>query len=260
VKIVGVIPARWGSTRFPGKSLAPICGKPLIQWVVEAALRAKSMHSLVVATDDERIMDVVRKLGVTVVMTKPDHPSGTDRIAEAVRNISADVVINIQGDEPLIDPKLIDNIAGVMQAGEKWDMATAAAPISSEGDLVNPAVVKVVWDAKGKALYFSRSVIPFVREKTESANVRHWRHIGIYAYTKAFLGRFVKTPPCALEQAEKLEQLRALHIGGRIAVIQANEAGIGVDRPEDVKYVEEVIRRRESEGEGIADFRLPIAE
>jgi len=246
MKVVGVIPARWGSTRFPGKSLALISGKPLIQWVIKAALRARSLDSLLVATDDERIMKVVAKLGAKAVMTRQDHPSGTDRIAEAVRDISADVVINIQGDEPLIDPNLIDKIADAMKTDEKWDMATAVAPISSESDLVNPTVVKVVWDAKGQALYFSRSVIPFVREKTDSADIRHWRHIGIYAYTKVFLGKFVKTPPCALERAEKLEQLRALHIGGRIAVVQTNEAGIGVDTPEDVKYVEEVMRKARS--------------
>jgi 3-deoxy-manno-octulosonate cytidylyltransferase (CMP-KDO synthetase) len=245
MKVVGVIPARWGSTRLPGKALVRICGKPLIQWVLEAAGKAKNLDMLLVATDDRRIADVVTQLGGRAVMTRSDHASGTDRIAEAVARIKADIVINIQGDEPLIDPKLIDALVGVMVKGPGWDMATAAAPIADDEELVNPSVVKVVWDKAGRALYFSRSVIPFVRdEKPGSADHLHWRHIGIYAYTRRFLGRLVETPQCELEKAEKLEQLRALDIGARIAVIRAKKAGIGVDTPSDVKYVEKILRSR----------------
>ncbi len=245
MKVIGVIPARWASTRLPGKSLVMICGKPLIQWVVEGASRAKKLDSLIVATDDRRIAAAAEKAGAKAVMTRPDHPSGTDRVAEAAGGMKADVIINIQGDEPLIDPGLIDRLADLMAADKSWDMATAAAPIENEADLNNPSVVKVVWDASKRALYFSRSAIPFIRDGSAKAGKGlHWRHVGIYAYRKAFLERMVKTPPCDLEKAEKLEQLRALHIGGRIAVLETAEAGIGVDTPADVKYVEEMIRSR----------------
>jgi 3-deoxy-manno-octulosonate cytidylyltransferase (CMP-KDO synthetase) len=244
MKTVGVIPARWASTRLPGKSLVQICGKPLIQRVVERVKLAKRLDAVLVATDDKRIADVVNSLGVQAVMTRPDHPSGTDRIAEALKGVKADIIINIQGDEPLIDPKLIDSLAEVMAADRKWDMGTAAAPITNDNDLNNPSVVKVVWDENGRALYFSRSVIPFVRDRNpQRYEELHWRHIGIYAYRKSFLEKFVKTPPSLLEKAEKLEQLRALHIGGKIVVIQTAETGIGVDTPDDVKYVEKIIRK-----------------
>ncbi len=243
-RVIGVIPARWGSTRFPGKSLAPIAGKPLIQWVVERARQATRLDGLLVATDDERIRDAVSKMGVEAVLTRPDHPSGTDRIAEAVRGRAADVVINIQGDEPLIDPGLIDELADVMAKGRDWDMATAAAPISGEEEVRNPSVVKVVWDAEGRALYFSRSPIPHLREKDAGptgSGPLYWRHIGIYAYRRTFLEELVGTPPCRLELAEKLEQLRALYLGCRMKVLQTKESGIGVDKPEDVAKVEAIL-------------------
>jgi len=244
-RVVGVIPARWGSTRLPGKSLVSICGKPLVQWVVESARRAERLERLLVATDDERIADVVKGLGVEAVMTRRDHPSGTDRVAEAVRGIEAAVVVNIQGDEPLIDPGLIDRLADRMLTETSWDMATAAARIKSEADLHNPSVVKVVWDSEGRALYFSRSVIPHVRDREPGYSVAHWGHVGIYAYRREFLARLVATPPSDLERAEKLEQLRALHIGARMAVLPGEESGMGVDTPEDVKYLERVIRERQ---------------
>jgi 3-deoxy-manno-octulosonate cytidylyltransferase (CMP-KDO synthetase) len=244
-KVIGVIPARWGSTRFPGKSLAPICGKPLICHVIERARRAKCLSELLVATDDLRIAEAVEGTGTRAVMTRADHPSGTDRIAEAVRGTGSAVVINIQGDEPLIDPSLIDRLGRSMLADRRWDMGTAAAPITSSRDLANPSVVKVVWNVVHQALYFSRSTIPFVRDAgMPRAGILHWRHIGIYAYRTGFLRKLVKTPQCALERAEKLEQLRALHIGARILVLEADSAGIGVDRPEDVKYAEKELRRR----------------
>lgn len=243
MKVIGIIPARWGSTRLPGKSLVSICGKPLIQWVVEGARQAKRLDCLLVATDDTRILEAVEKLGVEAVMTRSDHPSGTDRVAEASNGRGADIVINIQGDEPLIDPGLVDRLVGAMLSDEEWDMATGAVPIENTEDLNNPSVVKVVWGEKGRALYFSRSVIPFVRNgDVAEEKVVHWRHLGIYAYRKPFLDRLAETRPCFLERAEKLEQLRALHIGGRIVVLEASEAGISVDTPADVKYAETVIR------------------
>lgn len=240
--VVGVIPARWGSTRLPGKSLLPLCGKPLVQWVYERALRARALEAVVVATDDERIRSAVEAFGGRAVMTRADHPSGTDRVAEAARALGADAVVNIQGDEPLIDPGLIDRVAGALVDSPDWDMSTAAAPIRSERDLAAASVVKVVWDATGRALYFSRSVIPFVRDAAPEG-LTHWRHIGIYGYRSLFLERLVQTPPCVTERAEKLEQLRALHIGGRIRVLTADEAGIGVDTHEDIAYAESAIER-----------------
>ncbi len=246
LRILGVIPARWGSTRFPGKSLAMIGGKPLIQWVVERARKAAKLDGLLVATDDDRIRSAVAKLGVEAVMTRPDHPSGTDRIAEAVRGRKADVVINIQGDEPLIDPALIDELGATLAGSPDWDMATAAAPITAGDDVLNPSVVKVVWDGAGRALYFSRSVIPHLREKDSGVRVGdrlYWRHIGIYAYRRVFLQKLVATPPCLLEKVEKLEQLRALYLGCRMKVLRARDVGIGVDTPEDIAKAEAALRK-----------------
>jgi 3-deoxy-manno-octulosonate cytidylyltransferase (CMP-KDO synthetase) len=243
MKIAGVIPARWASSRLPGKSLVPILGKPLVQRVWERASLATRLTSLVVATDDERIAQAVRAFGGTAVMTRADHPSGTDRVAEAVAGTDAEVVVNIQGDEPLIDPGLIDEAAACFSESG-WEMATAACPITSPRDEAAPSVVKVVWDERHGALYFSRLPIPFVRDAGD--RIQRWRHIGLYAYRVDFLRRLLATPPCALEQAEKLEQLRALHIGGRIKVIETPEAGIGVDTPEDVAVAEAAVRRAEA--------------
>ncbi len=240
---VGVIPARYGSTRLPGKSLVSICGKPLVQWVYERARLAKRLDALVVATDDQRIADAVARFGGKSVMTRVDHPSGTDRIAEAVSDLQADTIINIQGDEPLIDPVLIDRLAGELQSGQSWDMVTAVCPIREASDLQNPAVVKAVWAADGRALYFSRSLIPFVRDPNDPPpGLQHWRHIGIYGYQRVFLERLVQAPPCQLELAEKLEQLRALDLGGRIKIVPTQDAGLGVDTPEDVGRAEVALR------------------
>jgi 3-deoxy-manno-octulosonate cytidylyltransferase (CMP-KDO synthetase) len=244
MKVVGAIPARWGSTRLPGKSLIPIAGKPLIQWVIESARKAQCLNELLVATDDQRIADFVDGLGVKPVMTSPTHPSGTDRVAEAVRGLGADVVVNIQGDEPVIETGLIDRLAAATAPNQPWEMATAAAPIDNPADVSAPSVVKVVCGENGRALYFSRSVIPFVRDaEPVTAGPVHWRHLGIYAYKAAFLEKLVKTPPSLLERLEKLEQLRALHLGARIAVLPTKERSVGVDTPGDLAYAERVIRQ-----------------
>lgn len=244
MKVVGVIPARWGSTRLPGKSLIPLCGKPLVRWVMERAAQARRLNELVVATDDARIRDAVQSWGGRAVMTSPNHGSGTERAAEAVAGRGADVVINIQGDEPLIDPGLIDKLAEVMLGDADCAMATAAAPIRDPDEVRNPSVTKVVCGAAGQALYFSRCPIPFVRDgDMADAGTLHWRHIGIYAYRSAFLERLVSAPPCVLERAEKLEQLRALFIGARIRVVPTESAGLGVDTPQDVAAAEAQIRR-----------------
>ncbi len=240
--IIGVIPSRWGSKRFPGKSLFPILGKPLLQWVVERARQARALDRLLVATDDERICAAAKKFGAEVVMTSPDHPSGTDRIAEAVRGLAADVVINIQGDEPLIEPTLIDELGRALAGDQRWDMATAAAPIRTAYEMEAPSVVKVVRATDGAALYFSRATIPFVRDAGAPAGL-HWRHIGIYAYRRTFLERLVQEPPCALELTERLEQLRALWLGCRMKVLETNDVGLGVDVPEDVGRAEQALRQ-----------------
>lgn len=245
-RIVGVIPSRWGSTRFPGKSLAMISGKPMIQWVVERVKQAKKLDAVIVATDDQRIADCVQSLGipdVVVAMTRTDHPSGTDRIAEAVQGFDIDAVINVQGDEPLIDPALIDELAGVIASGE-WDMATAATPISDSAQINDPSVVKALFNRHGQALYFSRATIPFIREPegVPTAGI-YWRHIGIYAYRRDYLLQLVAEPPCALENLEKLEQLRALDMGCRMKVIQTQDFGIGVDTPEDIAKAEALLAK-----------------
>lgn len=177
-------------------------------------------------------------------MTRPDHASGTDRVAEAIAGQACDVVVNIQGDEPMIDPLLIDDIVRVLVEEPEWDMATAAAPIWEEHEIDSPSVVKVVTDIKGGALYFSRSAIPYVRDtKPTISEPLYWRHIGIYGYRRTFLERLVRQPPCVLEESEKLEQLRALYLGARIRVIRVQHAELGVDTPDDVLKVETAMKQ-----------------
>jgi len=244
MRIIGVIPSRWGSTRFPGKSLHPICGKPLVQWVVESVKRARLLDEVIVATDDPRIASAVQGFA-KVAMTRSDHPSGTDRVAEAANPQDDDIVINIQGDEPLINPDVIDALAARMKADPGWAMATAACPIRTLRDLEARTVVKVVLAQDGGALYFSRLPIPCRRDgEPDLSSGLYLRHLGIYAYRGAFLKRLVQEKPCALETTECLEQLRALYLGGRIAVIQTEELGVGVDTPEDVAIVEAMIRKQ----------------
>ncbi len=245
-RVIGVIPSRWGSTRFEGKSLALIAGKPLLQWGVERAQQAEMLDGLMVATDDARIQQAASEWGVQVVMTRSDHPSGTDRIAEAVCSEDADIVVNIQGDEPLIDPYLIDRLVHVLRESDEWDMSTAASPIHDDSERDSPSVVKVVSSREGKALYFSRSVIPFLREKDGDLDKKpllYWRHIGLYVYRRSFLEKMVKEPPCLLEQAEKLEQLRALFMGARMKVLETSHAGLGVDVPGDIAKAEAAIQK-----------------
>ena len=245
VKIIGVIPARFASTRFPGKPLALIAGQPLIQRVVEQCQRAKSLSEIIVATDDERIAGVAKKF-CRVEMTRADHPSGSDRIAEVAERISCDAVVNIQGDEPLIDPAVIDAVAGALAHDE---MSTAATPIKNLSELDNPNVVKVVVNAAGRALYFSRRTIPYLREAAsrpvpeQLAAFPFLKHLGIYGYQRGTLLRLVKYPVSPLENAEKLEQLRALENGIQIVVVKVNYDSVGVDTPEDVEWVERYLKK-----------------
>jgi len=243
VNIVGIIPARFGSTRFPGKPLALIAGKPLLQHVVEQCQRAKSLAEIIVATDDTRIWEVAQNF-CRVEMTRPEHPSGSDRIAEVADRCGCDAVVNIQGDEPLIDPAVIDAVANALTHHE---MSTAATPIKNPAELDNPNVVKVVVNAAGRALYFSRRTIPYLREAAsrpmneQLAAFPFLKHLGIYGYRRETLLRLVKFQVSPLENAEKLEQLRALENGIQIAVVEVDYDSIGVDVPEDVARVEKIL-------------------
>ena len=241
--ILGIIPARYASTRFPGKPLALIAGKPLIQHVIERSRLAKSLSEVIVATDDPGIRDVAQKF-CRVEMTRSDHPTGSDRIAEVAARCSCDGVVNIQGDEPLIEPAVIDAVA-VALANEQ--MSTAATAIKNPGDYDNPNVVKVVVSAAGQALYFSRRTIPYLREaasrsvKEQLAAFPFLKHVGIYGYRRETLLRLVKFPVSQLEAAEKLEQLRALENGIPIAVVKVDYESVGVDVPSDVERVEKLL-------------------
>lgn len=243
MKILGVIPSRYGSSRFPGKPLAMLAGKPLVAWVVQQVKKARTLNDVIVATDDERIVAAVEAYGGKAVMTPSELPSGTDRIACAAGDFAADdILVNIQGDEPLIKPELIDALAQKLIDNPKWDMATAVTPIKSADDLVAKSVVKVVLDRDDGALYFSRLPIPCDRDHTpDFTSGLYVRHLGIYAYRGAFLKKFIAEKPCALEQTEKLEQLRALWMGGKIAVVRTQDEGVGVDTPEDAARVEKLL-------------------
>jgi 3-deoxy-manno-octulosonate cytidylyltransferase (CMP-KDO synthetase) len=243
--ILGIVPARYASTRFPAKPLALIAGKPLVQHVVQRCQQAKTLSEVIVATDDERIRDVAEKF-CRVEMTGSDHPSGTDRIAEVAARCPCDAIVNIQGDEPLIDPKVIDAVAEALLQDE---MSTAATPIASPEEYSNPNVVKVVVSAVGRALYFSRRTIPYLREaasRSESEQLAAFpflKHLGIYGYRRETLLRLVKYPVSALENAEKLEQLRALENGIPISVVKVDYDSVGVDLPSDVQRVENLLRK-----------------
>ena len=225
-------------------------------WVLEAVSRAPGVDTVAVATDDARIADAVRSRGGIAVETPSSLPSGTDRVAMAAEILARDsgspggcsgddIVVNVQGDEPLIDPMLVASLADVLRSNPQWDMATAAAPIASREDLLSPNVVKIVRGRDGGALYFSRSPIPAQRDgEADFASGLFVRHLGIYAYRVSFLRRYVSEPPCALERAEKLEQLRALWMGAKIAVLDVNDCGVGVDTPEDAERVAKILQNR----------------
>lgn len=251
MKTYGIIPSRFGSSRFPGKPLAILAGKPLVAWVVEAVKRAKGLDEVLVATDDERIVKAVEQHGGTAVMTPSDLPSGTDRIACAARNFLGhdfaddDILVNVQGDEPLIDPALVERLAAKLKDDLRWSMATAVTPIRNAADFAAKTVVKVVLDREDGALYFSRAPIPCDRDHTPAfQGGLYVRHLGIYAYRGAFLKRYIAEPPCELEKTEKLEQLRALWMGAKIAVVRTDDEGVGVDTPEDAARVEKLLLAR----------------
>jgi len=237
-----VIPARYASTRLPGKPLADIAGKPMIVRVFEQASRAKSLSGVIAAVDDQRVFDALEAHGGRAMMTAKNHPTGTDRLAEvAAAHPEAELIINVQGDEPLIEPDLIDALAAAFEAEPELQMATVKSPMRDKAEMQNPNNVKVVTDKNGYALYFSRSLLPYPRENTGAVV---YKHIGIYAYKRDFLLSYAKMQPTVLEQTESLEQLRALENGYKIKVIATDFQFVGVDTPEDLAEVNRLYKER----------------
>jgi len=240
MKSIIVIPARYGATRFPGKSLARINGRPMIQWVWEAASKSRLTEQVVIATDDDRIADVAAKFGADVIMTKKSHRSGTDRIAEVADKIPAQLYINVQGDEPLLSPGAVDDLIRGMAESPRVPIGTLAHRIEDEAEWRSPEVVKVTVNRHGEALYFSRSPLPF--QRTFDLKAKLLRHVGIYAFRARALATFVSLKPSGLEIAESLEQLRALEYGLTIQVIETKYRCLGVDTPADLARVETALR------------------
>ena len=227
-----VIPARFGSTRFPAKIVASDTGKPLVQHVVDQAKKCKRVDRVIVATDDQRIVDALRPYDTQVVMTSSLHQSGTDRIAEVAEKLTCDIVVNVQGDEPEIEPETIDALIHRLETVPQDDIATACTPFRSGSNPLDPNLVKVVMDDKGRAIYFSRAPIPYRREADFIENSAYHLHLGIYAYRRSFLLKFSSWPQTPLEKTEKLEQLRALEHGRSIYVLKIDRATHGIDTPE----------------------------
>jgi 3-deoxy-manno-octulosonate cytidylyltransferase (CMP-KDO synthetase) len=271
--IVAIIPARFGSTRLPGKPLSQISGKPMVQHVWERTRQARTVDRVLVATDDERVAEAVRAFGGEVAMTSSAHATGTDRLAEAAAGTDAEIVVNVQGDEPMLDPAFIDGAVAPLQAEPGLSMSTVSLPLVDVEEMLSSAVVKVVTDARGDALYFSRSPIPFVRDTVGLlSDPQRWegllsdlqhgerlraaaaqavgrglarKHVGLYAYRREALLRFAALPPSPLEQAESLEQLRALHHGMRIRVVaMEGRSGVAVDTPQDLERVRAMMAGR----------------
>lgn len=250
MKITAIIPARYGSTRFEGKALADICGKPMIQHVYERTCRSNLVSEVVVATDDERILTAVRKFGGRAEMTSTGHETGTDRLAEVAARMDSDIIVNVQGDEPLIEPAMIDEAIEPLTKDATLVMSTLKERIKSLHDFLTPNVVKVVTDWEGYALYFSRSPLPNFRdkwndlkdEKFAAGKLLCYKHVGLYVYRREFLLQFSQMSPTYLELSEKLEQLRVLENGYRIKVVETSYDSIGVDTPADLAAVVEKMR------------------
>ena len=258
MEVVALIPARYGSTRFPGKPLALLRGKPMIQHVYEQTCQVQGLDHVFVATDDERIAQAVRTAGGDVVMTRADHPTGTDRLAEVAQDLQADIIVNVQGDLPFFPPAMVEDAVAALATAPAAAMATVKTPIHTVDEWHNPNVVKVVTDREGYALYFSRSPIPFDRGRTEAQattqtaipnkipneipnKILGYRHIGLYVYRRDFLLTFTSLPPTSLEEAENLEQLRALEWGYKIRVTETERPTVEVDTPQDLRRAEEML-------------------
>lgn len=242
IKVLAVIPARYGSTRLPGKPLAKIAGKPMIQHVVERVRKAQTVSRIVVATDDQRIVDAVKAFGGEAILTRADHATGTDRVAEVAVHIPAAIYVNVQGDEPLVDPGIVDAVVAAMLEDESIEIGTPCSAITRQADIMDPNVTKVVRDFEGNGLYFSHAPIPWVRDTGDTVTARHWKHIGIYAFRRDVLLEIPTLPPGDLERVEKLEQLRWLENGFRIRVVETEYDAISVDVPADIERVERVLR------------------
>ncbi len=242
MRAIGVIPARYQSSRLPGKALADIHGKSMVQHVYERARRSSCLDEVLVATDDERIRSAVANFGGKVVMTRADHRSGTDRVAEAVHNLNAGVIVNIQGDEPMLDPAMLDELVDPFRSATPAGIVTLKKRVTHEAEFADPGVVKVVTDPAGFALYFSRSLIPYPRHRT--ARFAVFEHLGLYAYTRSALMRLAQLPPSELEEIESLEQLRALENGIRILVVEtaSHQEMLSVDTHADLERVRELMR------------------
>lgn len=242
MRIIGVIPARFKSTRFPGKPLVKILGKPMIEWVYESAIKCSELSEVIVATDDERILKVVKNFGGKALLTSSTHNCGSERVAEAIKDVKCDVVVNIQGDEPSIKPEYISKAISAFD-NPKTEVSTLIAPIFKESEYNNPNIVKVVCDKKGYALYFSRANIPYLKSSRFTDTIA-FRHIGLYAFKRNTLFKFVKLPPSKLETAESLEQLRLLENGIKIQCIKVSKAPVGVDTPSDIATVEAILKKK----------------
>jgi 3-deoxy-manno-octulosonate cytidylyltransferase (CMP-KDO synthetase) len=249
-KAVAVIPARFASQRFPGKVIAPLAGKPLVYHTYLQTARANLISRVIVATDDDRVVEALQPYDVEVVMTRPDHPTGTDRIAEVAENLSESIIVNVQGDEPLVDPDTIDRAVEKLAAHPETVMATARHALHDARDIDDPNVVKVVTDRHGRALYFSRHAIPYIRaeEDTGGDGVTHWQHIGLYVFRREFLLSYPSLPPTPLELLERLEQLRVLENGYAIAVVDTEHKSIGVDTPADLDRAREILETQVNQG------------
>jgi 3-deoxy-manno-octulosonate cytidylyltransferase (CMP-KDO synthetase) len=242
--VLAIIPARFGSSRFRGKPLASIAGKPMIQHVVEGVRRAQLVKSILVATDDERIKQAVEAFGGQAILTRPDHRTGTDRVAEVAAHVEAEIYVNIQGDEPLIDPGTVDAVVSAMVEDDPVQIATPCTAITQSNEIMDPNIVKVVRDFDGNGLYFSRAPIPWVRDTKTSAAPRHWKHIGLYAFRRETLLEYPTLPPGELEHIEQLEQLRWLENGFRLRVVETDYDALSVDVPADIERVEKWLRDR----------------
>lgn len=243
VKVVVVIPARYGSTRLPGKPLVPLAGKSMIQRVYERARMAQRADRVIVATDDERIVKAVESFGGEARMTRADHRTGTERVAEVAAHTEGDVFVNVQGDEPLLDPVAVDTAVNALLEEPAAAIATVATPLQSAADIMDPNVVKTVLDFDGNALYFSRAPIPWVRDSASKIQVRHLKHLGLYVFQRDALLEYPTLPQGELERIEQLEQLRWMENGWKIRVAEVEHDAVSVDVPADVERVEKLLRK-----------------
>jgi 3-deoxy-manno-octulosonate cytidylyltransferase (CMP-KDO synthetase) len=241
-KVVVVIPARYGSTRLPGKPLVSLAGKPMIQRVYERAKLAKQVNAVIVATDDERIVKAVKSFGGEARMTRSDHRTGTERVAEVAAHVDGDIFVNVQGDEPLLDPAAVDTAVSSLLEEPVAAISTVATPIKTAGDIMDPNVVKTVLDFDGNALYFSRAPIPWVRDTASKTLVRHLKHLGLYVFQREALLEYATLPQGELERIEQLEQLRWMENGWKIRVSEVEHDAVSVDVPEDVGRVERLLK------------------